>query len=50
VSVPTYVASVGRPVAWLSGLDLQREPRQDEQSVPIIFSTGHGDIPMTVKA
>jgi FixJ family two-component response regulator len=34
----------------LSGLDLQRELARMNNPVPIIFITGHGDIPMTVKA
>jgi FixJ family two-component response regulator len=34
----------------LSGLELQRELSQAGQRVPIIFITGHGDIPMTVRA
>ncbi len=34
----------------LSGLDLQAELLRDELDVPIIFITGYGDIPMTVKA
>lgn len=34
----------------LSGLELQRELAQAGQRVPIIFITGHGDIPMTVRA
>ena len=34
----------------LSGLDLQRELAAAEISLPIIFITGHGDIPMTVQA
>ena len=34
----------------LSGLDLQRELARDEVQIPIIFITGHGDIPMTVQA
>src|SRR5208337_1958612 len=34
----------------LSGLDLQRQLRQSGQPVPIIFITGHGDIPMSVRA
>ena len=33
-----------------SGLDLQRELAQAQVSIPIIFITGHGDIPMSVKA
>lgn len=34
----------------LSGLDLQRELETANASLPIIFITGHGDIPMSVKA
>jgi FixJ family two-component response regulator len=34
----------------LSGLDLQREMAQANIHIPIIFVTGHGDIPMTVQA
>jgi RNA polymerase sigma factor (sigma-70 family) len=34
----------------LSGLDLQRELRESDIHTPIIFITGHGDIPMTVEA
>jgi FixJ family two-component response regulator len=33
-----------------SGLDLQRHLAQGGQHKPIIFLTGHGDIPMTVQA
>ncbi len=34
----------------LSGLELQRELSLRERALPIIFITGHGDIPMTVRA
>jgi len=34
----------------LSGLDLQRELVRTEAPIPIIFITGHGDIPMPVRA
>ena len=34
----------------LNGLDLQRELAKSRPQVPIIFLTGHGDIPMTVRA
>ena len=34
----------------LSGLDLQRELHAANAILPIIFITGHGDIPMSVKA
>jgi RNA polymerase sigma factor (sigma-70 family) len=34
----------------LSGLDLQHELAQANIRIPIIFITGHGDIPMSVRA
>jgi FixJ family two-component response regulator len=34
----------------LSGLDLQRFVSVDRTDMPIIFVTGYGDVPMTVKA
>ena len=34
----------------VSGLDLQHELAEAGFQIPIIFITGHGDIPMTVKA
>ena len=34
----------------ISGLDFQRELAEVGLQIPIIFITGHGDIPMTVKA
>jgi FixJ family two-component response regulator len=34
----------------LSGMDLQRELIQSGIQIPIIFITGHGDIPMSVRA
>src|SRR4029077_12096546 len=34
----------------VSGLDLQQELAKSGPQVPIIFLTGHGDIPMTVRA
>ena len=34
----------------LSGLDLQRELAEANIHIPIIFITGHGDIPMSVRA
>ncbi len=33
-----------------SGLDLQRELAAADRDLPIIFITGHGDIPMSVQA
>jgi FixJ family two-component response regulator len=34
----------------LSGLDLQKQMAEGDRDMPIIFITGHGDIPMTVQA
>jgi FixJ family two-component response regulator len=34
----------------LSGLDLQKRMADADMEIPIIFLTGHGDIPMTVQA
>jgi FixJ family two-component response regulator len=42
------ILDVGLP--GISGLDFQRELADAGFQIPIIFVTGHGDIPMTVKA
>jgi len=34
----------------MSGLEVQRKLNEGGVSIPIIFVTGHGDIPMTVEA
>ena len=34
----------------LSGLDLQRQLSESGNRIPVIFMTGHGDIPMSVRA
>ena len=34
----------------LSGLDLQRQTSHPGMEIPIVFITGHGDIPMSVRA
>jgi FixJ family two-component response regulator len=34
----------------LSGLDLQKRMAEVELAIPIVFITGHGDIPMSVRA
>ncbi|MCB1918546.1 MAG: response regulator transcription factor [Candidatus Competibacteraceae bacterium] len=34
----------------MSGLDLQKHLRTRNQQVPIIFITGHGDVPMAIRA
>ena len=33
-----------------NGLELQREIAEHDPSLPIVFVTGHGDIPMSVRA
>lgn len=59
-TVPAYLES-GRPqgpcclvldvrLPGLSGFDLQRELARTAMPPPIIFITGHGDIPMSVRA
>jgi FixJ family two-component response regulator len=42
------VADIRMP--GLSGLELQQKLNQDHADVPIIFITGHGDVPMAVNA
>jgi FixJ family two-component response regulator len=42
------VLDVGLP--GLSGLDLQRRMAEIHDEMPIVFITGHGDIPMSVRA
>jgi FixJ family two-component response regulator len=34
----------------LNGLDLQKSIANDQSSMPIVFITGYGDVPMTVQA
>ncbi len=34
----------------LSGLDLQQELGRAKTNIPMVFLTGHGDIPMSVRA
>ena len=34
----------------LNGLDLQKRVASEQSALPIIFITGHGDVPMTVQA
>jgi FixJ family two-component response regulator len=41
---------VGVRLPGLSGLDFQQELLRENISTPIIFITGHGDIPMSVRA
>jgi|SRR6516164_3194364 FixJ family two-component response regulator len=45
---PCLVVDVRLPGS--SGLDLQRELAASAPAIPIIFITGHGDIPMSVQA
>ncbi len=59
-SIPEFL-NVGRPEAesclvldvrlpGQSGLEFQRELARSNSQIPIIFITGHGDIPMSVQA
>ena len=59
-SIPEFL-NVGRPqvdsclvldvrLPGQSGLDFQRELARSDSQIPIIFITGHGDIPMSVQA
>jgi RNA polymerase sigma factor (sigma-70 family) len=48
-NVPSCVVSDVR-LRGLSGLEFQRELTQRNCRIPIIFITGHGDIPMSVQA
>src|SRR6204780_5048315 len=49
VSVPNcLVLDVALP--GLNGLDLQKRVAVERPGMPIVFITGHGDIPMTVQA
>lgn len=34
----------------LTGLDLQQALRESDREIPIVFLTGHGDVPTTVRA
>ena len=47
--VPACLVSDVR-MPGMSGLDLQRELAREGWQIPIIFITGHGDIPMSVRA
>lgn len=46
--VRCLVADIRLPL--VSGLDLQRELAKRDERIPILFITGHGDIPMSVTA
>jgi FixJ family two-component response regulator len=46
--VRCLVADIRLPL--VSGLDLQRELAERGERIPILFITGHGDIPMSVRA
>jgi FixJ family two-component response regulator len=51
-SLPTSAACLVLDIRMpgVSGLDLQAELAKANIGIPVIFLTGHGDIPMTVKA
>jgi FixJ family two-component response regulator len=48
--VPACLVLDVRLPGGASGLDLQREMAEREMQLPVIFITGHGDIPMSVQA
>jgi FixJ family two-component response regulator len=49
VTVPScLILDISLP--GLNGLDLQKRVAMERHEMPIIFITGHGDIPMTVQA
>ena len=50
VGAPLSCVILDVELPGLSGLDLQRELAEAGIAVPIIFLTGHGSIPMSVKA
>src|SRR5262249_24684264 len=41
---------LGLPLPGMDGLDVQRELLRSGDSMPVIFITGHGDVPTTVRA
>jgi FixJ family two-component response regulator len=43
-------AVLGVSLPDLSGLDLQRAMRERGDQLPVVFITGHGDVPMAVRA
>jgi DNA-binding NtrC family response regulator len=47
---PYRSVGVASVPSGMSGLDVQHKLNEKGVRVPIIFITGHGDIPMTVKA
>ncbi|HEY3255020.1 MAG TPA: sigma-54 dependent transcriptional regulator [Polyangiaceae bacterium] len=49
-AVPPACLVLDVDLPGLSGLDLQQELCQGQASVPIVFVTGHADIPMSVRA
>lgn len=44
------VLDVRMPGQGQSGLDLQQAIARDEAPLPVVFLTGHGDVPMSVRA
>jgi two-component system response regulator FixJ len=46
--ISCLIADIRMP--GMSGLELQRELRKRKLTIPIIFITGHGDVPMAVEA
>jgi FixJ family two-component response regulator len=50
LSAPSGCVVLDVNMPGMSGLDLQREMNARGIALPVIFLTGHGDIPMTVQA
>ncbi|MER8391869.1 LuxR C-terminal-related transcriptional regulator [Mesorhizobium sp. M1340] len=48
VGMSTYL--FGSPAEIVSGLDFQSQMTKQGIELPVVFMTGHGDIPMTVRA
>ena len=49
VSVPSCLV-LDMQLPGVNGLDLQERVATDRSGTPIVFITGHGDVPMTVRA
>ena len=47
---PSFALYLDVRLRGLSGLDFQRELAAKNIRIPIVFVTGHGDIPMSVRA
>ena len=48
--LPDVASCLDVRLPGLSGLDFQADPAKANIHIPIIFMSGHGDIPMSVRA